>query len=372
MEKKVGLGWNLLEIMAGCTLMSERFYIPFPITINGLSLDEILGNIEPLPAVGFNTLMGLCYLAHGSLVALAKIQYANSLFPQEHEKIGKKEDVLSALILSSTVVAAAITLSSQQEASLEERTSIVINQYQTPTEEERRSLQPSSIERLSQGTMNQVLNHIVLAGAHCHVSNESYGGLGQGIVLTEEGHVLIPYHVISSDEETFCDHTERYIITQQGRVHEVTSILAVDRVHDLALVKSSYQPEHFVPPRFASSSRLRREQPYTILGLWWEPNPQIDCQREGEVRDWDDVNLRNIYSTGTFKGQVPLVSGEGYRTSDRLYFSTYTQPGFSGSAIVDEHGNIYGITTNGSGGRTLAASSDEIMNLVNSIINPSQ
>ena len=133
---------------------------------------------------------------------------------------------------------------------------------------------------------------------------------GTGFFISDEGHIVTNHHVINGCNEVKV-HT-------QGK-SSTASILAKDRINDLALLKVSQSPQHV----FA----LSNEDPYPLQDIIVAGFPFGDA-----------VSSTLKFTTGV----ISSLAGIGNNYSE-IQIDAAIQPGNSGGPILDNLGNIVGV-----------------------------
>lgn len=147
---------------------------------------------------------------------------------------------------------------------------------------------------------------------------DSQSSVGSGFLVSDEGHIITNYHVVSD----LALQPERYrlVYSTADRAEGPLQLLAFDAVHDLALVKPA-APGALAgrqPLRFRSrDDRLQQGERIYSLG-----NPL-------------DVGFAVI--EGTYNG---LVERSFY---DTIFFSGSLNPGVSGGPTLDAQGQVIGV-----------------------------
>jgi S1-C subfamily serine protease len=136
--------------------------------------------------------------------------------------------------------------------------------------------------------------------------------IGSGFFITDDGYLISNYHVVK-------DAAKVRLVTSAGTID--AKVVQVDEANDLALLKAD--------GRFA---------PLPIL-------PSRSAHLGGTVATvgFPDPSLQG-FSPKLAKGEIASLDGAG---DDPRYFqiSVPVQPGNSGGALVDEHGNVIGIVS---------------------------
>ena len=156
----------------------------------------------------------------------------------------------------------------------------------------------------------EVFDLIAPSTVEINAEGDTFFSTGTGSFIDNNGTIITNYHVVES-----C-HTIN-VTTQDGNIHKVESILGFDKERDLAIIK-------------------------------------VDCQNGTSIKlKTDDVKTgEKIYTlgsslglTGTFSEGIISASS---REIDGYEFIQITAPissGNSGGPLVDEYGNVIGITT---------------------------
>lgn len=152
--------------------------------------------------------------------------------------------------------------------------------------------------------METVRNNVVVVYAG--------GGHGSGFVIDDDGHLLTNEHVVRA--------AERVRVRFESGQEETAAVLAVDARRDVALLKISRSGTGGLPIRF--------------------DDPAIGAEVYAVGAPLDPS-----YSATVSKGIVSAlrtIDGEGWIQSD-----VNVQPGNSGGPLLDDRGNIVGITSRG-------------------------
>lgn len=148
-------------------------------------------------------------------------------------------------------------------------------------------------------------------------SGDKYS-IGSGFSVSQDGHIATNFHVISS----FVHEPDKYrleYIQQNGTV-ESLKLLAIDVVHDLAIVKSAQSGGDYFK---LSTDTLGKGNRIYSMG-----NPQ-------------DLGMTII--EGTFNGLVKLSR---YR---KILFSGSLNAGMSGGPTINERGEVIGVNVSKGG-----------------------
>ncbi len=135
---------------------------------------------------------------------------------------------------------------------------------------------------------------------------------GTGFFITEDGYLISSYHVVKPA-------TKVRLLTGTGIID--ATVVKVDAVNDLALLKATGR---FAPLPVATSRGVKLGGTAAAVGF-----PNIGLQG---------------FSPKLAKGEIASLSGAA---DDPRYFqiSVPVQPGNSGGALVDEHGNVVGVVS---------------------------
>ncbi|HXR03209.1 MAG TPA: trypsin-like peptidase domain-containing protein, partial [Verrucomicrobiae bacterium] len=135
---------------------------------------------------------------------------------------------------------------------------------------------------------------------------------GTGFFITDDGFLVTNAHVVK-------DAAQVRLVTSTGLV--VAKVVRVDVANDLALLKAEGR---FAPLPIAASRSVQLGSTVATVGF---PDPGLQG-----------------FSPKLAKGEIAALAGAG---DDARYFqiSVPVQPGNSGGALVDEHGNVVGIVS---------------------------
>jgi serine protease Do len=140
-------------------------------------------------------------------------------------------------------------------------------------------------------------------------------GLGSGVVVSAEGHILTNNHVI--------DGADDILVTLQGDKHEYKAKkIAADSGTDIAVLKLVSAPPHLRPITFGDSDKLRVGDLAIAIG-----NPFGLTQT---------VSMGIISSLG--RNDLGITAYENFIQTDASI-----NPGNSGGALVDIEGRLVGI-----------------------------
>lgn len=147
---------------------------------------------------------------------------------------------------------------------------------------------------------------------------DSQSSVGSGFLVSDEGHIITNYHVVS--ELALEPERYRLVYSTADRAEGPLELLAFDAIHDLALVKA------------AAPGPLKGRQPLRF-------RPRNDALAQGD-RIYSlgkplDVGFAVI--EGTYNA---LVERSFYPT---IFFSGSLNPGVSGGPTLDRQGQVIGI-----------------------------
>lgn len=149
-------------------------------------------------------------------------------------------------------------------------------------------------------------------------SQDSQSSVGSGFVVTPDGHLMTNYHVVSDHALDPAGHRLVYV-TQDGR-QGALDLLAVDVVHDLALLKP------------VQSGALAGRAPVAMRAA---SEPLARGARIFSLGNPLDVGF--AVNEGAFNGLVD----RSYLPI--LFFGGSLSPGMSGGPAVDERGRLVGV-----------------------------
>lgn len=151
-------------------------------------------------------------------------------------------------------------------------------------------------------------------------------GHGSGVFITKQGHILTNYHVVG-------DSRRVRIVTGFRKTGITAEVLRVDRTRDVALLKLEEIPEWLDMDKV-----LIRP-----IRLDW-PRVGEDVFAIGVPKDWKA--LRNTVTKGIISGHRRYKRVGSIR-SNFIQADVEIHPGSSGGPMVDEHGNLVGLTVEG-------------------------
>jgi S1-C subfamily serine protease len=135
---------------------------------------------------------------------------------------------------------------------------------------------------------------------------------GTGFFITDDGYLISNYHVVR-------DATQIRVVTSSGIIP--ASVVQVDTVNDIALLKVEGS---FSALPIAASRTVSLGETVATIGF---PDPGLQG-----------------FSPKLAKGEIAALAGAMDDPND-FQISVPVQPGNSGGALVDEHGNVVGIVS---------------------------
>jgi S1-C subfamily serine protease len=144
------------------------------------------------------------------------------------------------------------------------------------------------------------------------VVDSSPSATGTGFFITDDGYLISNNHVVK-------DATKVRLVTSAGLID--AKVVKVDAANDLALLKAEGK---FSPLPISPSRSAQLGSTVATVGF-----PNIGMQG---------------FSPKLAKGEIASLAGS---QDDSRYFqiSVPVQPGNSGGALVDEHGNVVGVVS---------------------------
>lgn len=154
------------------------------------------------------------------------------------------------------------------------------------------------------------------AWARCHGPHFHRSGVGSGIVLDNEGHVLTNHHVIAGAERIM-------VVPGNGHVHEAR-VIGSDERTDIAVL--STDAKELVPAELGDSEALRVGQPILAIGspLGLAGGPTVTSGVVSSLR-------RNLW----------MSCGNGLSV---IQTDAPVNPGNSGGPLVDLSGRVVALT----------------------------
>ena len=147
---------------------------------------------------------------------------------------------------------------------------------------------------------------------------DSQASVGSGFLVTDEGHILTNYHVVS--EAALQPDRYRLVYSTADRREGALQLLGFDAIHDLAVVKP-------VDPAPLAGH----------VGLRFRPRDRALEQGERIYSLGNPLDVGFAVIEGTYNG---LVERSFYPT---IFFSGSLNPGVSGGPTLDSQGAVIGI-----------------------------
>lgn len=147
-------------------------------------------------------------------------------------------------------------------------------------------------------------------------------GHGSGFFITKDGHILTNQHVVG-------DAKQMRIVTK-GKNHKlIAEVLRVDRVRDVALLKLLEVPENLkIEPLPIRTEKLTVSEDIYALGNPYDYGRLQDSVTKGIVSAHRLYKIEGV--------RLPLIQGD-----------VDIHGGNSGGALLDEYGNIVGLSVSG-------------------------
>jgi len=215
------------------------------------------------------------------------------------------------------------------------------------------------------GSLDDVLNNLVFVGRlyspYSFSSSRFFygsrkeeifsGGAGQGMIVTGEGHMILPTHVLTSRNYVFFDWSDQEVITRRKSVHTIEQVLVVSHRHNLALVKTSYKPKNFKLPIFLTSDHLQSGKSHQFVGWKMEPQLMYSINKGGfrvSKKRKKQTKIHPYDFQSVFKGvydNIWIDRNGRLRDGKRVAFDTRSREGISGNVVCDEKGRVYGFVS---------------------------
>ena len=137
-----------------------------------------------------------------------------------------------------------------------------------------------------------------------------------GFVIAEEGIIVTNHHVADIENDPYYT----IMVTDcEGNTYQVDEILSTDKHNDLAIIRVDTKGKKLIPLPLGESARVGQE-----VRVIAHPGKMFYLYTKGMV-------IRNYYN--------------GYPGSDRMGISAEFGGGSSGSAVLDNKGNVIGIVS---------------------------
>ena len=146
--------------------------------------------------------------------------------------------------------------------------------------------------------------------------SKSAAGSGSGIILSDDGYIVTNAHVINDAEAV------KVVLYNEEEYNAV--IVGFDPQTDIAVLKISAQ--NLVEAEFGDSSQIEIGETVYALG-----NP-------------GGLALQSSFTDGMISGLNRLITTNGIYTRNVIQTSAAINPGNSGGALLNEYGQVIGIT----------------------------
>lgn len=184
--------------------------------------------------------------------------------------------------------------------------------------------QPAPEQRLSaEQVFALARKSVVIVGGitRCPELPHWHGSFASGFVISRDGIIVTNAHVI----EAMADTSALGVMTHDGRVLPVMSVLAGDRENDVALMR--VEADNLTPLPIASAVPVGA----TIYCL---SHPAVDCA--------GTEHAFYTFTTGIVAGKFRLPLGGKVPVNALAITADYAQ-GSSGGPILNEHGAVVGV-----------------------------
>ena len=141
-------------------------------------------------------------------------------------------------------------------------------------------------------------------------------GQGSGFILDKAGHILTNYHVIQGANRGIQ-------VTLSNKAHYAATVLNVDKIHDLALLK--IDAPHLEPVTLADSSKLQVGQRVFAIG-----NP---------------FGLSGTMTQGIISSIRSIRGANGALIDNAIQTDAAINPGNSGGPLLNSGGQVIGINS---------------------------
>ena len=223
-------------------------------------------------------------------------------------------------------------------------------------------------------------------------SPDDFGWSGQGLMISEEGHMAVSTHVLYDRESAiFRNWNDQLIIAPDKKTYQVTDVLVLSFQYDLALVKTNYRPPNFTPNIFTTAKNLKKGKNYVAVGrriknnnpgiggynkrsVEWEVtgNPATydryglvsPSTKKFGIVDPQHLQMVEYNSVASFvqEEHTLFVDQNGIlRGGKGLEFRVHSRGGFSGGVIRDRDGKIAGFISRSNGVDSTYATSTDVL-----------
>jgi S1-C subfamily serine protease len=178
---------------------------------------------------------------------------------------------------------------------------------------------PTTSTTVATAEAADVYDTILPSLVYLHTDLPTGAGIGSGVIVNEEGHILTAHHVVrnaTTIEVEFSDGTE-----------STARIISEDPENDIAVLESADSPEVIVPAVLGGSNGLRIGDVAYPAG-----NP---------------LGFRGSFTAGVISGldrSIPRQDGSGV-LSGLIQFDAAVNPGSSGGPLLNRDGQVVGIVT---------------------------
>ena len=201
--------------------------------------------------------------------------------------------------------------------------------YQPPEAAQEYSTDPPSIPRASTGTgvtvdllpagdtpltYTQIYDKNAPSMVSIEAESEEEYGTGTGVILTQDGYIVTNAHVVAGASSVQVAFSDNNVLP--------ASLVGFDAVEDLAVLK--VEAQGLTPAQFGDSSLLRCGDPVAALG--------------------DPLGYRSTITDGIVSALDREVTVDGV-TMTLIQTSAAINFGNSGGALINQYGQVVGITT---------------------------
>lgn len=149
------------------------------------------------------------------------------------------------------------------------------------------------------------------------------GGTGSGVIMTEDGYIITNAHVVS--DETTGEGLDMVTVILNDGTSLSATIVGLDTTSDIAVLKATTE-EALTPAEFGDSSALL---------------PGSDCYAIGSP---SGVLLANTITSGTISALNREITIDDL-VMTLIQIDASINPGNSGGALINEYGQVVGITS---------------------------
>ncbi len=223
--------------------------------------------------------------------------------------------LIALLIVSVAALGGAVAVSCQSsESTTEETVTPTATAEATPAS----TTDEGSIADLYEQTRPSVVRISTMTTSQSIFGNVPSEGLGSGVVIDEEGHILTNYHVVENARELQ--------VTLWDETTADAQLVGSDPGSDLAVIKADLPPEELSPATLGDSDAVRIGEEVIAIG-----NP---------------FGLEGTVTAGIVSGLDRTLSESGSRPIRQLIQTDAAiNPGNSGGPLVNSQGEVIGINT---------------------------